>query len=398
MNIFRKQLKHIVTGIAMTLLTGVAAAVPLKENSAYVNQTFTVPDMSIVIKRDNGDNSGCNASLHEKWDPAAGGCSNTEYLKENAQVISVAASSPTMSIAVSGPSLVTATVRTKDGQLVGAGVPVSWSTSLGALSAYSGVTNASSQMSVTLAAPKGTAEGLGTIVAAAKGGGASTGVSFYNSAKVASLTATPTSVLADGTSHSTLVASLIYENGASVGSGEALSWTTNLGSFTYAEGSTNANGQAIAYIVSSTPGVATPQATRNISASTAVTFNSPAPVAPIINSLTEFASADGRFPMPNTFIYDDSGASRGYAFGYQNLFTWSVSGADRYELISPNGQILYSGSATSWQNGDNDYFNTSGTKNKKSYNWTLRAYRGSVYTDAVISLMMEDRGCWSCGT
>lgn len=398
MRIIKIQIKNAIIGAAMTFLAGTAIAAPLKENSAYIEQVFKVPDMSIVIKRDNGDNSGCNSALHEKWDPSAGGCSNIEYLKENAQVVSVAASSPTMSIAVSGPSLVTATVRTKDGQLVGAGVPVSWSTTLGALSAYSGVTNASSQMSVTLTSPKGTAEGLGTIAAAAKGGGASTGVSFYNSARVVSLSAIPSSVLADGTSYSTLIASLIYENGASVGSGEPLSWTTNLGTFTYAENSTNVNGQAIAYIVSSTPGVSNPQAVRNLTASTAVTFTSPAPVAPVINSLTEVASADGRFPMSNTFVYDDSGATKGYAWGYQNLFTWSATGADRYELISPNGQILYSGSGTSWQNTDNDHFITSGTKNKKRFDFTLRAYRGAVHTDAVINLLMDDRGCWSCGT
>lgn len=400
MNIRSIQILPAVVGSVMHLLAGVAQADSLKENSAFVDQAFKIPDMSIVIKRDNGDNSGCNTSRGEKWDSAAGGCSNTEYLKENAQVVSVTASAPTMSIAVSGPSLVTATVRTKDGQPVGPGVPVSWSTSLGALSSYSGVTDASSQMNVTLSSPKGTAEGLGTINATAKGGGASTGVTFYNSARVANLTASPPSVIADGVNYTTLIASLVYENGASVGSGEQLSWATNLGAFTYAENSTNSNGQAMAYIVSGAPGVAYPQAIRNNSASTAVTFTSPAspePTAPVIHSLTEVSSENGLYPLANSFTYDGSGQTRGYAQGFQNLFTWSTSGADRYELISPNGQILYSGAGTSWKNSDYDYFNTSGMKNKKTYNFILRAYQGAAYTEAAINLLMEDRGCWNCG-
>lgn len=360
---------------------GSLSAAQLKENTADIQQDLNIPGMAVTIKRPGGE-SGCNTANHETWDTSVGGCSNTEYLKENAKVISVAVSSPTMSIAVSGASLATATVRTKDGQPVGAGIPVTWSTSLGSLSSYSGVTNAASQMSVNLSAPKGTAEGTGVVTASAKAGGASTSVSFYNSASVAALDATPPTVLADGASFSTLVATLTYENGASVGAGEPLSWATNLGNLFYTENITNANGQAVAYLASSTPGLASPQAVRKTARATTVTFTSPAPIAPVIESFTVKGCYRGKCAANEIgFDYDIS------YWKNDNIFTWTAVGADRFELIDQYGELHYSGSATTVNFKDIPiggrtfasklYLNAPSGGNQH-LTFTLRAYKGDV--------------------
>jgi hypothetical protein len=263
---------------------GWAGAVQLKENSADIRQDIKIPDMAVDIKR--GNETGCITENHEKWEATEGGCSNIEYVRDNAKVVSIAAGEYRMSIGVIESTILTANVRTKDGQPVGAGIPVTWTSSLGSLSSQSSVTNAASQAIVTLATPKGTPKGISTITATAKGGGASTQVVVVNSAKVAGLTASPPSALADGSSFISLLATMTYENGQSVGAGEELIWGTGIGSFTYAEPKTNANGQALAYLVSTVPGTAFASATRDVAKLAAVSFTSPAPVAPIITTVT----------------------------------------------------------------------------------------------------------------
>ena len=261
-----------------------AGAVQLKENSAEIVQDIKIPGMAVTIKR--GNETGCNTANHEKWEATEGGCSNIEYMRDNAHVISIASAEYRLSIGVIESTTLTANVRTKDGNPVGAGVPVTWSASLGNLSAYTSVTNAASQAVVSLSTPKGTPKGLSTITAKAKGGGASIQVVVANSAKISSLTANPASALADGSSFITLQATMTYENGQSVGAGEELSWGTGIGNYTFTETKTNANGQALAYLVSTTPGTAFASAIRDVATLATVSFTSPIPVAPIITSVT----------------------------------------------------------------------------------------------------------------
>lgn len=263
---------------------GWAGAVQLKENSADIVQDIKIPGMAVTITR--GNETGCNTANHEKWEATEGGCSNTEYMRENAQVISIASGEYRLSIGVIESTTLTANVRTKDGQPVGAGVPVTWSASLGSLSAYSSVTNAASQAVVVLSTPKGTPKGLSTINATAKGGGTSIQIVVANSARVAALTATPPTALADGSSYITLLATMTYENGQTVGTGESLSWGTGIGSYTYAETTTNASGQALAYLVSTVPGTAFASAVRDVATLAAVSFTSPTPVAPIVSNVS----------------------------------------------------------------------------------------------------------------
>lgn len=384
----------ITLGMIALSLGSQAGAAQLKENTADIKQDINIPGMAIVI---NPGGIGCNQAIHEKWEPSEGGCSNIEYRRENARVIKVEPSQSSMSVAVSSPSLVTATVSTTDGIPVGPGIPVTWTATLGGLSTYSGVTNAASQMSVTLSSPKGSPVGMNTIAAYAKAGGASTGVNVYNSAKVAGLKAVPPTVEADGSSYSTLVASLIYENGASVGAGENLSWASNLGNYLYAESSTNINGQAIAYLASGTAGVASPQAIRNTAAATSVTFTSSKPV---INSFTSRCTANpSKGWQSNCFFVD---LDRVY---YQwNEFSWGATGADRYELVNPWGEILYSGSGTSVSFSNKpfpDFWRSKTWQNGSDGSWwpyTLKAYKGNNVATVNLQIQLLFLTCSSCGS
>ena len=286
MNLRRSALRALVVGVLACSVVSMSHAAELKENSADIRQDITIPGMAVTIKRPGGE-TGCNTANHEKWDTTEGKCSNTEYMKENAQVVSIASADYRLSIGVNESTTLTANVRTKDGQLVGAGVPVTWSTSKGYLSAGSSITNAASQATVTLTTPKGTATGLTTIAATAKGGGTSIVVVVANSASITDLTASPPTALADGSSAITLIATVTYfDNGKSVGAGEGLSWDTKIGKYTYAETVTNPNGQAVAYLVSTEPGTNFASAIKNVSKLKQVTFTSPAPVAPVITAVS----------------------------------------------------------------------------------------------------------------
>jgi len=103
-------------------------------------------------------------------------------------------------------------------------------------------------------------------------------------------------------------------------------------------------------------------------ASAAVTFTA---INPVINSFTsQCPSSPGFDPGPNTICYDGSG---NIAASDEVVFTWSVTGATRYELYGAGGYLYYSGTATAFNPAGltNHYFN--GT-------WTIKAYNGSAVT------------------
>lgn len=401
MSFLRNATRGLAAAVLLLSMGGWASAAELKENTADIKQDISIPGMAVTIKRPGGE-TGCNAANHEKWDTTKGGCSNTEYMKENAQVVSIASDEYRLSIGVIESTTLTANVRTKDGQPVGAGVPVSWSTSKGYLSASSSTTNAASQAIVTLTTPKGTPKGPTTIAATAKGGGTSILVVVANSTAISGLTAMPPTALADGSSVITLRATLTYENGQSVGAGEGLSWGTNIGNYTYAETVTNPNGQALAYLVSTVPGTDFASAIRDVPTLAQVNFTSPAPVGPVIDSFSVKAGARGKF-KENELGFD-------YDIAYwaaDNVFTWSATGADRFELVDQYGQIHYSGTASGvtfgnqpiggWgrdgQYGSKLYLNGTAGRNQ-SLTFTLRAYKGEV----MVTKQLTARALWnSCG-
>jgi hypothetical protein len=101
-------------------------------------------------------------------------------------------------------------------------------------------------------------------------------------------------------------------------------------------------------------------------ASAAVTFTSKPPVVNSISSSCPRLKLGG-------ICYDNS--TNLFAAGYA-VFSWSVVGADRYELYGPGGYLYYSGAATS--------VDLAGKVNHAAFqngNWILRSYKGSSFTD-----------------
>lgn len=149
-----------------------AFAVQLNENSAEINQDFSIPTMQVAI---NPGGSACTG--HQTWDSTTGGCSDSAYQMTTARVVSV--SPATTSLKVGETTAVTATVRTENGNLAGAGISVTWSSTNGTLSATSGVTNASGQVTVSFTA---SAAGIASINATAVGGSANAIIEVQSSA------------------------------------------------------------------------------------------------------------------------------------------------------------------------------------------------------------------------
>ncbi|RJP32150.1 MAG: DUF11 domain-containing protein, partial [Actinobacteria bacterium] len=75
------------------------------------------------------------------------------------------------------------------------------------------------------------------------------------------INATPSSIPADGSTQSTIVATALDINGDPVGAGYNLVFTTSLGTVLPASGTTDANGQVTIYLTGATPGTATVRAT-----------------------------------------------------------------------------------------------------------------------------------------
>jgi adhesin/invasin len=388
-------------GLALFLsMVSTVFGIELKENSADIKQNINIPGMAVIIKRPGGE-TGCNTANHEKWDTAKGGCSNTEYMRDNAEVISIAADNYRLSIGVVETTRLAANVRTKDGQPVGAGVPVTWSTTNGYLSASSSVTDAASQAIVSLTTPKGTPRGVTTVTANARGGGANVTIVVANSAEISNLSANPPSTIADGSSFITLVATMTYENGSSVGPGESLSWGTQIGRYVSAETTTNANGQAVAYLVSSVPGTAFASATKEAAKLAQVTFNAPAPPAPTGPEIDSFAvqsraSENGmgtKYWTQNLVQFDGMSG-----YWQDNLFSWSARGAERFELVDAYGDVHYSGTGSEWHVnrvpiGGNQFGTALYRNMRKEESFTLKAYSGNEVTSKTIQVKVYRYDC-----
>ncbi|CAB3842210.1 hypothetical protein LMG26854_02505 [Achromobacter aegrifaciens] len=147
-----------------------------------------------------------------------------------------------------------AVVVDKQGNRVGAGVTVNWSTSLGQLPAAT-TTDSKSETSAVLIAP--TSTGVATVTAKAAGGDAGQVVSITfmadaSTARVATVAASKTSGLADGTDTVTFTATVADAKGNPVGAGVPVNWGASLGTLAATVSKTDANSQASAVLTAPT--------------------------------------------------------------------------------------------------------------------------------------------------
>lgn len=139
-----------------------------------------------------------------------------------------------------------AVVVDRQGNRVGAGVTVNWSTSLGQLQTAT-TTDSKSETTAVLIAP--TSTGVATVTAKAAGGDAGQVVSVTfmadaSTARVATVAASKTSGLADGMDTVTFTATVADAKGNPVGAGVAVNWGASLGKLAATVSKTDAHSQA----------------------------------------------------------------------------------------------------------------------------------------------------------
>ncbi|MFJ3465768.1 inverse autotransporter beta domain-containing protein, partial [Achromobacter spanius] len=151
-------------------------------------------------------------------------------------------------------TVLTATVQDRNGNAVGEGVAVSWTTTNGTLSAKSSDTDAAGIATIELTA--GTTPGTAEVTAKARDTdpGKTTGVDFLidvSGARVVALTPSKTTGLANGLDTVTLAATVEDAHGNPVGAGVTVNWGTSLGKLASATSATNAS--SIATVVLTAP-------------------------------------------------------------------------------------------------------------------------------------------------
>lgn len=390
MNNRQRLAKAISYGGLLLSFSGALFAAQLKENSADIQQVVNIPEMNIKI---NLGGSGCDVARHEKWEPTQNGCSNTEWVKKTARVLSVTASPPSILANNSETSTLTATLVDGDGYLVGFGIPATWGTSNGQLSNTSTVTDASGKTSVAL---RGTVAGWATVTASAVAGAASANVTLLpdaSTSRVVTLTPSPSSVPADLTPVS-LYATVRDAYNNILPAGQSVYWATTLGSLNTGVSYTDAKGVAVATIASSSAGDATIYAKTNVSnnATTRVNFSESNPTPTILSFSQSGEHANKMVPNQISFdrslgAYINPGPVMRGVF-WNNQFNWSAINAKTYELVDHGGQIMYSGPATSFNpirhavltNMDSCRYVT----------WVLRAYNGPNMTSTPITMKCYD--------
>jgi hypothetical protein len=390
MNIRHRLAKAISYGGLLLSFSGALFAAQLKENSADIQQVINIPGMAINI---NPGGVGCNVVRHEKWEPTQNGCSNIEWVKQTARVISVTASPPSILANNIAASTLTATLVDGDGYLVGFGIPTSWGTSNGWLSTTSTVTDASGKTSVAL---RGTVAGLATVTAAAVAGAAAANVTLVpdaSTSRVVTLAPSPWTVPANWTP-AALYATVRDAYNNILPAGQAVYWAATLGSLNTGVSYTDGNGIAVATIASGSAGDSTIYARTAVSnnATTGVNFSVSNP-APTIQSFTEDSEYANK-RIPNRLFWDSQGVGidGGISYGsyHSNIFRWSAINATSYELLDSGGNVMYAGPATSVD------INNRSVKilGSDGYNivWTLRAYNGGQVSTATISMRGESDG------
>ncbi len=147
-----------------------------------------------------------------------------------------------------------ATVLDAYGNVLGAGVTVTWGSSAGALAANTTVTNASGVATNTLTSS--TVAGTAAVTAKAPTtAAASATVEFTadnSTATISSLTASQASLVATGSTTALMTAIVKDGNGNPMGAGLTVVWSTSLGSLTAATSTTNASGIATVTLTAGT--------------------------------------------------------------------------------------------------------------------------------------------------
>lgn len=263
---------------------------------------------------------------------AAAGSASAQVLVSaddaSARVIGLTASPSTITADGSDSSTLTATIADANGNAVGAGVPVAWSTTRGDLAAFSSVTNSSGQAIMTLS---GTAAGAAIITATAAAGADTVGVILQadpTTARVLSVSASPVSVAANGVDTSTLTATVVDANGNAMVAGVSVNWSTTLGSLSAASSLTDSAGKASIAISSSAIGTATATASAvSGSANTGVQFVADVASARVISLVASPASitADGAAASTLTATLQDAS---GNAIGAGVSVNWSTTRGD----------------------------------------------------------------------
>lgn len=172
-----------------------------------------------------------------------------------AKVVTLVSDQPSLVANGSTSAVLTATVKDAAGNAVGAGVPVTWSTSLGSLAAITTATNASGIANVTLTSSTviGTANVTARAIVSDPGKATTVAMTADNTtARVMTFTANPTSIAANGATTSLLTATVQDANGNTVAAGVPVNWTTSLGTLAASSTMTNASGTATVVLTSST--------------------------------------------------------------------------------------------------------------------------------------------------
>jgi len=178
----------------------------------------------------------------------------------SAHVIELAASKTDAVANGADTVILRAIVVDKQGNRVGAGVTVNWSTSLGQLPAAT-TTDSKSETSAVLIAP--VSAGVATVTVKAAGGDAGQTVSVTfradaSTARLVALTPSKTSGLANGTDTVTFTATVVDARGNPVGTGVAVNWSASLGALAARVSKTDANSQvAVVLTAPTTVGTAT---------------------------------------------------------------------------------------------------------------------------------------------
>ena len=207
------------------------------ENGVAVMELLsaTVPGAAVVTAKTGPADPGKTRSVELLLDTS------------DAKVVLLAPSKTTALAGGIDTVTLTATVTDGRGNPVGAGVAVNWSASLGELSAAASGTDANSQATVVLTAPAVVGTALVTATAAKGDAGKTVSVGFAvdaQRARVAALTSSKTSGLADGADTVTLTATVDDGRGNPVGAGVAVNWSASLGTLGGTASNTDANSQA----------------------------------------------------------------------------------------------------------------------------------------------------------
>jgi len=257
------------------------------------------------------------------------------------QGVTVAANPSTVPADGASTSKVTATVTGASGPVSGDAVMFTKSASVsgacGSLSVAGGVTNSLGQVSTTYTAT--TTIGTCTITATeANSGGSGTALITQSSPpNSVSVSATASTVAANGTSTSTLTATVLNPGGTAV-SGDTVNWVASgtCGTVNPASGTTNSSGQATSvYISSSTAGWCTVKATETATGGSGSTnidqTTSPAPAtAPygftgLVGAKVVFSPAtlpaDGASTATASATVKDTAGAGAAVAGDQVLFT-----------------------------------------------------------------------------